>query len=613
MRYRNIAQSAQNAEVIAASLSWGGEHDAAGAGALRFVLDEGIVARNGGIDAFQTTCDWLERAVNEDGGRLIVIVDSTRPHLLSAIGGPRWESLLAMLILTFPDVRWIFSVCVGTDGLGVRQEYWHRIHKEHSLDSLSNESVRDPLLDPTGLREWVREQTNDQLRPLGSDLTLPRRGDNRLAAAIDEEPASAYLHAYTAYRFGCRADVIVTWSAMQSRFVGDGNLKCHGYWLLLEDMSLNFPDRDASVHLLDLKERARECHLLDSTKSNENAELRVLVTTGQSRGSVLDSNIQYLVAKCSGRGQIVYKPVRGMFDLWGQIGLLPPSAYSERRGNVEGFVWPPKTPDETGHSDDNRRGHGAPGKLMLVATRLTARARRLQGGVKSTEDAVRGAVLTTDALECTGGRSPTTAVDALTLKHAFEVLAECQFSGAEYHLSVDTRLEEIRNETAAFGDWFAPGRGDQATLNSEMTVLHVLVAILRENLKFDEEQTCMNRVRHLQNTLWMSERPYRFLFCIPLRYFEFLLSSFSSFFICLLFWIAGLSMLYYLANDYHSVWPSLADAITSFVAVNPPMSHELSQEKSSWHVVVVACIAIVSGFVHLGVFISHLYTIASRK
>ena len=55
----------------------------------------------------------------------------------------------------------------------------------------------------------------------------------------------------------------------------------HGYQLLLEDMSLNFSDRQAHTHLLRLKGRAHHCPQLDSTDDKaEISKYRILITTG---------------------------------------------------------------------------------------------------------------------------------------------------------------------------------------------------------------------------------------------------------------------------------------------------------------------------------------------
>jgi hypothetical protein len=230
-----------------------------------------------------------------------------------------------------------------------------------------------------------------------------------------------------------------------------------------------------------------------------------------------------------------------------------------------------------------------------TATTPSASARPLQG-----------AVLATDALELTGGRTPTTAIAALLLKHQFELEAECQFSGVEYHLKIDARLDEIVEETKAISRWFADTERRNARLNAEMGVIYGLINILRNYNQFDELQACVNRARHLHHTLWMRQKCLRAILWPILRYIEVLLSSFSLFVSILLMWTIGLSIFYWLFNkSYSGLIPGLADAVSSFFSTGPPMTHSESLDKQdlSWGHITVACVAIVGGFVHLGVFI----------
>ena len=494
----------------------------------------------------------------------------------------------------------------------------------HALSSMLNPIWRAALFDPDGLRDWVRGCTLDS--PAGGDLRLPRRRE--CAAAIDEERPYAYVHGYTAYRFGFRADVVTTWAQMKQRF--DRAATAHGYWLLLEDMSLNLPDRENSVRLLRLEKAYEEHHgsrktttkgraghlrQLDSTDGDiESSQLRVLVTTGQERkgDDALSANRAYLHVKAHGKGAIVFKPTGGMFDLWKQAGLMSTSGDARRAGNAPGFHWPPAIPESRGSFDEPGR-HGAPGKLVLIAEALIRRATAQLGKAESVGDAVLGAVWATDALELTGGRTPTTAMEALSLKHRFEVLTECQFSGLKYHLSIDPRLNEVSLEAAAIARWFHRRQQTDAKLNGEMKILHSLIGVLRNHLQFDEEQACLDRIRHLHHTLWMRRHPFRFLLLPLLRYIELLLSSFAVFVVFLLVWVFGLGVAFEWANHYATPGPALIDAISSFFSIGPPISHPRSASVNGWGHIGVACIAIVSGFLHLGVFISHLYSIASRR
>lgn len=539
---------------------------------------------------------------------LVILVDAIRPDYLNAIDESGWESLIAALILAFPDVHWVFGYCSKSDS-----SEWNKLQSDHCLPGLLTRSVQDSLFDSTGLRNFVSARTNAALKGLDDDLRLVTRKDR--AAAIDDEESYGYLHAYTAYRFGLRADAITTWFAMEERFgLSPGS---HGYWLLLEDMSLNFPDRPKDAHLLSLVRRAEKCPKLDSNKPDlESSNYRILVTTGQARAgdTTLADNRAYLDEKAKGCGKVVFKPVSGMFDLWSKCGLYRKQTGKARLGNVGGFDWPPSPP--TSWTLPKSGGHGAPGRLLQIAETLIRRAENLLGNVQSVRDAVLGAVLATDALELTGARTPTTAIAALSLKHRFEVLAECRFSGVEYHLSIRPRLAEISVEVEAIAKWFDRKRRDDAKMNAEMTILYGLVGILRENFQFDEEQICMNRVRHLHNSLWIRQSPARYVMLPLLKYLELLLSSFAMFIVILAVWVIILSMLFVSVNHYPNWGPGFADAISSFFSVGAPLSHQFTKPSNSeipWGHVVVACIAIFSGFVHLGVFVSHLYSISSRK
>jgi hypothetical protein len=616
----------------------------------------------GTISAYELLVRRIVDAVKiEDGSvpmnEAVVLVDSIEPANLSAIyEGYSWENLLALLILSFPEFHWAFGLL---ESPGAFPDI-------HTLETLWTKCQRNPLLDPTGLREWVRSQTNEALKQLGDDLKLPER--MKLAAAIDEEGSYACLNAYTAYRFGCRADMVTTWGVMQEIFGDDA--PNHSYWLLLEDMSLNFADKPNNKHLLrldkyyetdtnektgnrvtavlklvlrgavklgrrivrrpgqkpdsvspdrELQGREHWCPKLDSKAVEdgipiERSAYRVLVTTGQARDkTTLKANQKYLRAKVEGEGTWVFKPSKGIFGLWRDAKLLSDPLFRKVR-NETGFEWPPDLAS-TNHSKGSYKGHGSPGKLMLVADTLIRRSRGLLVTADSVEDAIQGAVLATDALELTGGRTPTFAVDALTLKHHFEVLAECQFSGVAHQIHTKWRLKDIDAETESLSRWFRRKGISQAGLNARMHVLNTLIRVFRDHNKFDEELQCMIEVRSIHNSLWLKQRPWRFL-CMPLvRYFELLMKSFSWFGLCLLGWVALFGWLFKTSANYPTYWYGLFDSVSSIFAISGPTSHYLSPASfpiPSWYAVFV-CGAIITGVAHLGVFVSHLYSIVSRK
>src|SRR5262249_24990025 len=154
-------------------------------------------------------------------------------------------------------------------------------------------------------------------------------------AAIEEEVEFAFMHAYAAYRYGFRADVVTSWCLMEYLFghSADGRTN-HGFSLLLEDMRLQFHDKPASIHLSRLETsqvngerklgRSDYCPLL--AVENDKSRWRLLITSGQMGvdKDLVEDNRKYLLQKRHGansRDPVIYKPVGGITDLWEQAGL----------------------------------------------------------------------------------------------------------------------------------------------------------------------------------------------------------------------------------------------------------------------------------------------------
>lgn len=563
------------------------------------VIPSGVLA-----DTFLSLTKSIEQHI--ESGVDCVIVDGVSSTKLCATAEAAWEPLVAMLILAFPDIRWLFATHDGV-------EAWPRFEADHVLSLSTAADVSTPLFDGSGLRNELRRAINEKLREHGFQIPTRRAR----AAIVEDELAFAYLHGCTAYRFGCLSDLVTTWSQMSARFAEHPDAS-HNYWLLVEDMSLNFSDREPSASLLNLRDRQEQCPQLASGKASiEVSNYRALVTTGQSRlnDATMDANRAYLRAKAYGIGRIVTKPTGGMSALWKRAGLLRrvhlstgSDILSARVGNAPGYDWPPKLAMEA-HANPR---HGAPGRLELIAECLIERARRHLAEQPSLRSAITGAVLATDALELTGARVPTLAIEALSLKHQLEVVAECQFSGVEYHIWLEHRLGEIRRDVAAISRRFGRRHRSAAALNSEMKILVTLVRIFKDHGQFDEEQKCLARARNIQNTLWMRQRPHRMLLWPILRYLELLLTSVSVYAGVLALWVVALSALYWWTSPASSLPCSFFDAVTSMFSIGAPFRPNTLCPENLTSPVIVS-VAIVSGFLHLGVFISHLYSLLSRR
>ncbi|MEI6702491.1 MAG: hypothetical protein WCL71_03010 [Deltaproteobacteria bacterium] len=527
-----------------------------------------------------------------------------------------WDATIAMLILAFPEVRWIFGVLQGETSQQTEITRWH------SVKAFLCGPQADPLFDGSGLRNVVRNaiacETSDskKIAPY-----VPLR--NSKAASLDDEDSYAYFNAYTAYRFGFRAFPVCRDVMAQALFGETEN--SFNPLLTFEDVYISYPDNSAHAHYSNLCNRSNNTFL----PLLEHASYRIFVTTAHRHagdGEKHDKNREYVESgRCvqSGDrpnryGRILLKPFSGMFALWSGSRLAKRLRWEDatgrtRRGTAPDFVWPPLKCD--GHDGDT--GHSTPGRLLQMATHMIIRCEAmLMEGVHTVPDAVRCAVLATDALELLGDRTPTTAMDALKLKHMAEVTAECQFSGVEYHIEIKPRLKEIQKEARSLSRWFHHRRKTMAAMNAEMTTVIEVMRIFREHGQFDEALICQNRIRYLHNRLWMYQQPGRLVLWPLLRYTEIVLASFGCFLAAIAGWMFLFTMIFSWISKV-SAWPAdmaispngatpWSQAFSAFTSANSFTSTDFT-----WNLITV--LAVLFGIAHIGIFISHVYMLVSRK
>jgi len=547
-------------------------------------------------------------------GQVTILVDRFDLSKANPMKG-EWDATIAMLILAFPEVRCFFGVL---DGESTHQA---EIARWHSVQAFLCGPQSDPLFDGSGLRNLVRTEIKKSKNKDGIPIApfVPVRAST--AAALDDEDSYAYFNAYTAYRFGFRA-FPVSRNIMAKALFSDkqGNADLFHPSLTFEDVYISFPDNNQGDHYSDLHGRSTLLGLL------EHVDYRIFVTTAHRHAGDTgkhDQNRQYVETKqcvnrseCANRyGRMLLKPYSGMFALWSGSRLAKRLRWEDatgrtRRGTAPDFVWPPPKCD--GHDGDT--GHSAPGRLLQMATHMIIRCEAmLMEGVHTVPDAVRCAVLATDALELLGDRTPTTAMDALKLKHMAEVTAECQFSGVEYHIEIKPRLMEIQKEARSLSRWFHHRRKTMAAMNAEMTTVIEVMRIFREHGQFDETLICQNRIRYLHNRLWMCQQPGRFVVWPVLKYTEVVLASFGCFLAAILGWLLLFTALFKLAGKTTGIIqgnPSdvghWEQAFTSFTGTN-----NFTSAAFPWNLLTVC--AVLMGIAHIGIFISHVYMLVSRK
>lgn len=589
--------------------------------------------RDDGREAFSECSRWLTGLLDaRDAGRLsgavVVLTDLSG----SAMATPfdldpcsrtdACRRILGMLILSFPEVHWAIE---GAISLCPTKGFWRDAHllpltiEESNDPLLAGEMVKtaiglsamgySPLFDGSGLRNIVRRA----MRKHSGKQDIPTR--EWCSLALDDEVNYALMHAYAAYRFGMKAIPVHTFT-LARRLLGKG-----GETLRKRDLDLQVVFEDVFLALPDgldgLSDLSRLRH--QQFPGLEDPPHRLLVTLGMRQPDEPEKwerNRVYIAQQRSAGKNVgfVAKPHAGIFGFWDRSTLRRRLHWNflgrPRNGIGKGFAWPPNRKSEP----STQGAHSAPGVIELVAHYLVERAQRKFSDTRTIEDAIIGAVLATDALELLGGKVPTTSLDALMLKHQFEVSAECHFSGAQYDLELQPRLAEVMRDVGNLCAGFRRESRTKAALSAEIKILNGLLLLFRANAQFEGEQACMNRIRHLRGSLWMEQGPSRRVFWPVIRYVEILLSSFPKFLCAICLWLVVLSLLYTWTGADHSWTLGFEDGLTSFFSNGAPF-HEagVSDKPPTTAYVAVVCLAIAAGFAHLGIFISHVYSLITRK
>jgi hypothetical protein len=251
----------------------------------------------------------------------------------------------------------------------------------------------------------------------------------------------------------------------------------------------------------------------------------------------------------------------------------------------------------------------------MLADVMISRVGTCLESAQSVAEAVRAALVSLDAVEYLGSLTPTTAFEALVRKHECEVQAECLFAGVQFNIDVATRLAEVHKEIVEIGKSLGAGGRRFSMLNAEASIVSRLAVRFRSFDQFDEDQDCMTRLRSLYRHIWFMRRRTWAWVVYPARwYVDCLLDSMWAFGVVILFWISILTIGYAAAAhriDGVGLWEGLNDATTAFVGVSP--AHTELHSHTPAMIGTLNIVAELLGFVHLGIFISHVYSLMARR
>lgn len=524
------------------------------------------------------------------------------------------ELLLSWLVLTYPEIRWVFMNDAGKECQHTSQFHW--ISPELDLSEILWHTACIPLFDPCGLRNKIREIIIRQVDPEGQHVAFGIPLRPKQAAAIDEESNYVYMNAYAAYRFGYRSWGINSWKILESAMKGPQE----EFDILLEDLYWSFSDSPIDTSRYDDQFSKAERHFSNLKYRDtvlpgfEKARWRILVTIGPHQSEPDKhrwlENKRYLKTLAS-RVKILFKPFAGIFDLWKKAGLWNNSTQTPRQ--ADGFRWPPLPKAPPGYEGS----HSAPGRLLNIAQRLIRRANRILERPQSVADAIQAAVLALEAKELLAGRTPTTALEALELQHEAEIVAESMFLGIEYNLNVNDRFRDIEREVNFISRGFNPQTSKRSAINARLSIIEKLANRFRELNQFEEEHECLAEARWLRLNFWLRQRPVHWLAWPFVKYLDVILRSLGHFLVIVAIWIIFFTLLYFFGKNgpytLENLWHVFAESFGFFFTTEPMNNGDNALFGSTplWHLA-LGLQGLVA-FSNLGLLLAHIYMIISRK
>ncbi len=576
-----------------------------------------FLIRNPEKEAYQNFLiirSWLEGLFENDAIEMkhtLAFLDLPLVDCSAILGsGNSAGGLLSMLYLAFPEIYWFLLTpieevntdeCLDSEAF----EHFHVLKSgkpELNLDTLVEKFLHGytTMFDPSGFRGHIVKQTLHYMNQTGEDILSERPFSckrEKKALIVDEELGYSFLHSYVGYKMGYRAMLVSTKSILDAVSKLQEKEEKNAFDISFEDICLSFPDHKITNDLADREEEDEQKKGGVKYYFFQRILKRIFITIGEKK-ELKQKNREYRKKlKAAGKldfYKILYKPYAGIFN------LIKSAKLKSRKIKLKS----PKIESVTGHS--------APGRFGMIADCLINRCKRVLNQANSSIDAVYAAMLALQAQEILGGRTATLSIESISLKHQAEVKAECMFYGVEHNFDVKSRFKEIEKELEIIGKWFNKSTRDIMIFNSELNIINELARVFRQYSQFDEEQSCLNRVRSISRKIYFKRNKFWGWLISPLRwYFEFLVGSLARFLAAIILWPTLFTFIYYFISD-----PGNRDAlknafiysINSFFALQVTTNNGFSQMPS-----LLAIIPILLGFFHLGIFISHLYTIVSRR
>jgi hypothetical protein len=564
--------------------------------------DTGKIARDGFLAAFSEISDSIEGLMETDGAfgrRRTVLVEDD-----GAAGGDAffkdfvatnytaWRHLCALLVMTFPDILWVFGT--GEDIRAAFQARGFGLHAVTGKDigqALADLIyLRDigfePLFDPTGLRAFVKERSYEAIETMfrkeNGKIVCARR--SQLAIVIDDEAEVAAGLSYVHYKRGYRVQT-VTSEALLKR-----DLPLPSPSRSAESYTIAFPDSDRPTLRSGPQDIDSQCPALTTLVAKQRIVFTIDDHKPKEPHSTGDANHVLLNA-----------PFEGFAGLSASFGL---------DSAPQDFDWPPRHV-ERGHVPGR---HAVPGFMVSAARRLLNRL-----DIHPEAPAHVRCMFALEAQELLLNRLPSLSLLAQQARMASEIRLEMQLptifgrSDGSAASDLKPRFAEVEAECASILSVVymqSAKRKERLLRLFQSQLVGVMIDEFRRSYHFHEEISSLRKQRELD----LSGNLFG-------RYTAFILSGPRCFIASVAIWITAFGFAYMVlfwaaTGDLAVLGPLLTSAYTFASVGAAPDAMAIGGNASGAFVrsyniaVVLECLV---ALFHWGTGLAHLYTLLSRR
>ncbi len=144
---------------------------------------------------------------------------------------------------------------------------------------------------------------------------------------------------------------------------------------------------------------------------------------------------------------------------------------------------------------EKEQAHSSKGSVFQIVSTILRRAERRYENIKNAEDAFKVALMARYALEILEGKNLNVLYRAFSLKVRAESLGEVIFTGSDVNIDIDKKVERIKRFLDKVAENFNFGKDEKRKSSMKLLLLNELLNVYTEHNQLEEQLSLINYIR----------------------------------------------------------------------------------------------------------------------